>query len=167
MEDNKIKHGDILICSRNSLLSNIIRKATNSKYSHTAIAIEIWGRMYIVDMQRKGVELNTLEEWKSKWRYEYIIYRNINASQEYKSIAKRAISIVGRKVKYDLFTFIFRIPWKLITKKYKFNGEDLETKRLICSQLTGWVWKMDKWWEMTPDDQQKYLDLQKDWQTSK
>ena len=162
MEPN-LKHGDILVCRRDSILSNIIRKATKSEWSHTAIVIEIWRKLYIVDMQRKGVELNTVEDWNNKWNYDYVIYRNKNIGLVHAGIAKRAIRKVGRKVKYDKFTFLFRVPWKLKTGRYKYRGEEIETKRMICSQLTGWIWNMTNWWEMTPDDQVKYMDKSVEW----
>ena len=58
----------------------------------------------------------------------------------------------------------FRIPWKLKTNKFSYRGEKVEAKRMICSQLTGWVWNLENWWEMTPDDQNKYFRTNKNWE---
>jgi hypothetical protein len=52
---------------------------------------------------------------------------------------------------------LFRIPWKLVSKNYKFKGEGIETKRMICSQLTGYLHRLPYWWEHTPDEQNNFL----------
>jgi hypothetical protein len=151
-----MKHGDILICRRKSFLSRLIRKVTKSEWSHTAMILEVWGKIYILEMQRKGVELISYDEWVDKWGYEYVIFRNTKIFNE-KDLGVKALSIVGRKVKYDYFTFIFRIPYKLVTKKYRYMGEEIETKRMICSQLTGWLRDLPNWHKMTPESQFEYL----------
>ena len=102
-----LKHGDILMCKRDSFLSGVIRNATKSEWSHTAIIIEIWGRLYIVDMQSRGIELNTFDDWVKKWNYDYIIWRYKNANASYEKIAKRAVSKVGKRTKYDYITFLY------------------------------------------------------------
>ena len=166
MEPN-LKHGDILVCRRDSFLSNIIRKATKSEWSHTSLVIEVWGVLYIVEMQSKGIELISYTDWKEKWGYEYIIYRNSKAPLMYKAIAKSTLQKVGKRTKYDYFTFIFRIPWKLKTERFRYRGEGVETRRMICSQFTGWVWNLKNWWKMTPDDQYIYLESSTNWKQIK
>lgn len=151
-----LKHGDILVCRRNSFLSRLIRRFTKSEWSHTALFIEVWGKPCIIEMQSKGVELIPLEDWKEKWSYEFIAFRSRD-SFDYKEMAKKALSVVGRKVKYDYFTFIFRIPYKLATSKYRYKGEEIETRRMICSQLTGWIRNLPDWHRMTPETQYRYL----------
>jgi hypothetical protein len=155
-----MKTGDILICKRKSFLSKLIRKVTKSEWSHTSAVIDIWGKIYIVEMQSKGVELIAYDEWVDKWKYEYIIFRNpfeIDAAE----FSKKALSVVGRKTKYDYFTFIFRIPYKIVTNKYKYKGEEIETRRMICSQLTAWLNDLPEWYKSTPEKQFNYL--QKNW----
>jgi len=39
----ELKTGDILNCTGKKLLSKIIKMFTKSRFSHTAIFIEIWG----------------------------------------------------------------------------------------------------------------------------
>ncbi len=134
----------------------MIRRATKSEWSHTSLVVHIWGQPYIVEMQSKGVELISYPEWINKWGYEYIEYL-MPETTDGRVLAVRALAIVGKRTKYDYFTFLFRIPWKLATKDYKFKGEKKETKRMICSQLTGYLHSLPEWWKMTPDDQQKFL----------
>ena len=62
----KIQKGDILNCYKNSLLSRVIRNVTKSRYNHTALVLEIWGQLYIIDSQGKGTNLIKLEAWKKK-----------------------------------------------------------------------------------------------------
>ena len=156
----ELQHGDILICRRNSFLSKMIRKFTKSEWSHTAMVLEVWDRIYIIEMQSKGVELVSFENWIKKWNYTFTRFYSKNSFDK-KELALKAMSIVGDKTKYDYFTFIFRIPYKLVTKKYKYKGEEIETKRLICSQLTGWIHNLPNWHKMTPKSQYNYLN--KNW----
>jgi hypothetical protein len=151
-----LKHGDILVCKRNRLLSKLIRKFTKSVWSHTSLVIEVWGQPYIVEMQSKGVELISYEEWKEKQGYEYVVFRNPDNFDK-KELGIKALSLVGRKTKYDYITFIIRIPYKLLTKKYHYKGEEIETKRMICSQLTAWVHKLPLWHKSIPATQYEYL----------
>jgi len=155
-----MKHGDILICRRKSFLSRLIRKVTKSEWSHTAMALDIWGQTCIIEMQSKGIELIPIDDWRDKWGYEFIVFRS-ETEPNTKELGKKALSVVGKKIKYDYFTFIFRIPYKLITKKYKYKGEEIETKRMICSQLTGWLRDLPNWHKMTPESQFDYL--KKNW----
>lgn len=154
-----MKTGDVLICKRNSFLSKMIQLVTKSNWSHTAIIVEFFGQIYVADMQKKGIELNPIDEWKLKWNYEFICFRNVDVERfNENEIGEKIVSVVGSKTKYDFFTFIFRIPYKLITKKYKFKGDEIETKRMICSQFTGWIHNMNEWWKMTPISQLEYLE---------
>jgi len=148
--------GDILVCKRQSWLSKLIKKATRSDWSHTATVVEIWDQVYVIEMQSKGVELISFDEWIEKWGYEFLLFRN-PANFDQKEFAKKALSVVGKKTKYDYFTFMFRIPYKLVTKKYKYRGEEIETKRMICSQLTAWLHDLEGWHKSTPATQYEFL----------
>lgn len=63
MNPTFLKTGDILHCSGKKLLSRLIKKATKSKFSHSAVFIEIWGQPYILDAQIDGVNVRPLNDW--------------------------------------------------------------------------------------------------------
>ncbi len=67
-----LKTGDVLHCRGKSLLSKIIRWATNSEINHTALFIWVWGEPYIIDAQDNGVNLKPFNEWVEKYNYNFI-----------------------------------------------------------------------------------------------
>ena len=157
----KLKNGDILICSSNRLIPTIIKKATKSKWNHSAMFLTWRGIPGIIEAQEKGIYWIPFEEWKKKYNYEFVAYRNISLSQiEIDAIIKKAISKCGH-TGYDFISFLIRQPLKLLTGKWKYKGEYKEMKFMICSEFVAWCYDMPNWWKMTPDDNKNYLNMDK------
>lgn len=156
-----LKDGDILICRGHSLISNLIMKATHSTWSHSALYVEIWGQPSIIEAQKNGVNAKPFNVWVDNWGYEYEVFRH-QSEFDIKKLNIRAFKKCG-ETSYDFVSFIIRQPFKLITGMFKYKGEKEESKRMICSEYTSWVWNLPNWYKLTPDDQYNYLSNSDDW----
>jgi hypothetical protein len=76
MNPTNLKTGDILHCTGKRLLSRLIRKFTKSKFSHSALFIEIWGQPYIIDAQRDGVHVRPWNDWCNQYNYTILAHRS-------------------------------------------------------------------------------------------
>lgn len=146
----KLETGDILHCNRKGILSFLIRKATKSNFNHSAIVVEIWGQIYIIDSQRDGTDLRPFDVWTKKYKYTYKISRNIFVNRD--EFAKRALSRVDTG--YDFTSLLIRKPLHLIFGRWK-KKED-ETKRFYCSEFAAWCHKIERSDIMTPNDLYNY-----------
>lgn len=154
----KLRNGDILICTANRFIPNIIKKVTKSKYNHTAIFMNVWGKDGVIEAQEDGINWKPFDVWEKKYEYKYLVYRKkVNSVLELEIIANKAFEKAGH-VGYDFLSFVIRQPWKLLTGKWKYRGDYKEMKYMICSEFVAWVFGMAEWWKMTPDDNKKYMD---------
>jgi len=128
----ELKTGDILHCSGKRLLSRLIKWATKSEYSHTAMVIEIWGVMCVIDSQKDGTNPRPLEAWLKKYNYEIIVARRELAKPRQKEICMRAMGKSG-VTGYDFVTLLIRAPWGLLTGKW-LKDEDPE-REMVCSEF--------------------------------
>ena len=156
-----LRVGDILVCKGHGLISSVIMKATSSEWSHSALYVECWDQPSIIEAQKNGINAKLFTEWEKNWGYEYVVFRH-RSEFDKKKLSIRAFSKAGETA-YDFFSFIIRQPWKIITGNFKYKGEEKESKRMICSEYTGWVWNLPNWYSMTPDDQYKYLSTSDSW----
>lgn len=153
-----LKDGDILICKRKSgFIAKLIRWATKSEWSHTAMFFRLNGVPMIIEAQATGIDLKTYSNWEKKYNYEYRIMRKLD-NINYQNRAFSKIGVTG----YDFISFIIRQPWRLITGNFKNKGKT-EEKRMICSEYTAWVYSLPEWWKSLPGAQYKYLKNHKDW----
>lgn len=158
----ELKEGDILLCKADRLIPNLIKKFTKSEWNHTALYMFKDGEEGIIEAQLDGINWKPLDEWTKEYGYEYIVYRksNLKASELFE-LKERAFTKDGT-AGYDLFSFVIRHPWKLLTGKWKYRGEKREMKFMICSEFVAWVYNFVDWWKQTPDDNKKYMDASKD-----
>lgn len=140
--------GDILNCYSNSFLSKLIRKATNSKFSHTALFIEVWGKPYIIDSQKDGTNLRPFDEWQKQYNYTYEVRRPWFEVDK-KALSERALSKSGNTA-YDFEGLLIRQPWKLISGKFKHEKDAAE--RMYCSEFVAWVYAVPNYYELSPQD---------------
>lgn len=146
----ELKTGDILHCKGNSWLSRAIRWWTKSDFSnHTAVLVEVWGQIYVVDAQNNGVNPKPLEAWLREYEYEIIVARPITGPRDVKSFSIRAFLKVGL-TGYDFISLIWRHPWALITGKWK--GSDPNKDRMVCSEYVAWLYQIEKPYRITPKD---------------
>lgn len=147
---NELKPGDILHCSGSRVISKLIKMFTKSKFSHTALYLEIWGQPYIIDAQKDGVNVRPFEEWSKKYNYSYTVSRdNSLDSDKIKELCKRALSKTGHTA-YDIESLILRQPWKLLTGKWKEVGNNEE--KMYCSEFVAWVYQVPDYFKMSPED---------------
>ena len=142
------KTGDIFNCYSNSLMSRLIRKATKSKFSHTAIYIEVWGQPYIIDSQKDGTNLRPFDEWQKMFNYKYEVRRSLDTINE-KNFSLRALSKVGH-TGYDFEGLLIKQPIELITGRYKKKPNDEE--RMYCSEFVAWCYCITHAYRMSPQD---------------
>ncbi len=145
-----LKPGDILHCSGSRLISKLIKLFTKSKFSHTALYLEIWGQPYVIDAQKDGVNVRPFEEWKKKYNYSYTVSRDESLSEDQiKELCKRALSKTGHTA-YDIESLILRQPWKLISGKWKEVGNTQE--KMYCSEFVAWTYQIPEYYKMSPED---------------
>lgn len=143
-----LRTGDILHCSGKRLLSRLIKKFTRSKFSHTALFIEIWGQPYVIDAQADGVNVRPFYEWNKKYDYDIVAHR-FSGELDRIALSKRALTKVGH-TGYDIEGLLIRQPHKLITGKWKEKGDMSE--RMYCSEYVAWVYGVEKAYRMSPED---------------
>jgi hypothetical protein len=142
--------GDILICTRNSFVSKLIRSVTGGKWSHAAIVAETWGQIGVIEAQSNGVNFKLWDIWREKWGYTYTTFR-FNADFNEKELMLKAFSKCG-ETKYDWFTFVGRL-----FGSRKNRGKAKEEKAFICSEYVAWVWGLKEIHDITPQELHDYL----------
>ena len=155
--ENILQDGDILICTSNRFIPRLIKWATKSKWTHTAQYFEVDGIAGIIEAQMDGINWKPFTEWEKEYSYEYIVYRRKRIVYLNK-LKERAFSKAGCTA-YDFISFCLRQPFKLLTGKFKYKGEEREVERMICSEYTAWIFEIKDWWKLTPDDVEKSLRL--------
>lgn len=147
---NDIKTGDMALCFKDSELSEAIRLASNSEFSHSATFIWVNGDLAVADSQADGFQIRDFFVWMEDFGYSFEVWSQKVPRGDYE---KRIRKIAGT-TKYDWFSLLFRQPRKLITqflnkfrkkKKsgYTFKGEDKEAKRMYCFESSLYVWGHD------------------------
>lgn len=147
-----LQTGDILHCKGSSLISRLIMRFTKGKYSHTAIVVECWGIICIVEAQNNGVNLKSYNSWVKKYNYNYVISRPLLVDKH--DFSKKILSKIG-VTSYDFKSLIFYQPLYLITGKWKGSSE--EDNKNYCSDLAGWSHGFLNYWKMSPQDLYKYV----------
>lgn len=121
--------GDTFHCWRESLIGNMIKKITKSKFSHTALFIRIDGEPFIIDSQADGTQLRHFDKWMAKYEYNFIVMRFTASIYPAKTHRQAALRYVGVKYGYaDLLRHL------LYRKTGLWLGLDKEHKRMVCSE---------------------------------
>lgn len=126
--------------------------ATKSKWSHTAIYIEIWGRPYIIEAQKNGVNVKEYSEWLRKYGYYFEVSRNPHLT-DYKLYSINAMSKVG-VTGYDFVSLLIRQPLLIITGKWR--KRKFEEDRMYCSEYALWTHDIEKSYRMSPQNVYDY-----------
>ncbi|KAF5066668.1 Permuted papain-like amidase enzyme, YaeF/YiiX, C92 family [anaerobic digester metagenome] len=146
LDKNTLQSGDVLHCTSERLLSRIIRKLTKGRVNHSALAIEVWGELFIIDAQKDGTNLRPISEWNKKYKYSYKIFRPTDFSTEIRS---KAISKIG-STPYDFLSLIVWQPIYILTGKWHGRGKKNAGKRMYCSEYIAWLFDFDYWWQLSP-----------------
>ena len=147
-----LQTGDILHCTRKSVLSFLIRKATKSRFNHTATILVISGNAFVIDSQRDGTDLRPFEAWTKKYGYKYEVHRNVFVNHS--NYIDRALSKADTG--YDFTSLLIRKPLHLIFGRWR-KKED-ETKRFYCSEFVAWCHQIERSDVMTPQDLYDYCE---------
>jgi hypothetical protein len=158
----QLKTGDILHCTGKRLISRLIRRFTKSKISHTALVVECWGQLYIVDAQRRGVNLSPIKDWNHKYQYEIIVSRNKHYFSE-KALSIKALSKVGM-TPYDFKSLFIIYPIYLLTGKWISKKTKNDNKH-YCSDYVAWVYDMKDFWKQSPENVYQYFSNNKNFDT--
>lgn len=150
MNQDLIQTGDILHCRGKRLISRLIMRFTKSKWSHTALAIRIEGKLFVIDAQRDGLNLRPFDAWHAKYEYKILVCRSTSDwySDTQSKVKKRALDRIGVTL-YDFESLFLRYPWKLLTGKWKNRGSK-EDDRFYCSEFVAWAYSVPNWFEMSP-----------------
>ena len=109
--ENQIKSGDVAHCRSNGILGRAIRLFTRSHVNHTAMFIEIWGKIFVIESQKNGTNLKPFQEWVKKYNYTYEISRPLEYTAETKERAMQKICTTG----YDFRSLFLVHPIYQIT----------------------------------------------------
>jgi hypothetical protein len=145
----ELKTGDILNCTGKKLLSKIIKMFTKSRFSHTAIFIEIWGEKFIMDAQKDGIQLRPFNQWIKKYDYDFEVRRasfEINQT----TFSKRMTSRLGTQ--YDVKSLVIGQPIEIFTGKWVTDKHEDYTKKLYCSEFVAWCYGVEDFYKMSPQD---------------
>lgn len=148
-----IRSGDVLHCTSNGWLARAIKKITKSKVNHTALAIECWGELFIIDSQKEGTHLRPFNQWIDEMKYTYQVSRPINFTSDQKN---KAVSKIGF-TPYDFMSLILWQPLYILTGKWHGHREDKATKRMYCSEYVAYVFDLPKWWDKSPQEVMGYM----------
>lgn len=164
MIEKDIKDLDILMCYGGSLLSKAIRLITRSRISHNALAIKIDTEIYIIDAQRRGVNITRFREWHRKYKYNFYIVRlketsNIFYKQAVKERAKESIGIT----KYDFASLLLWQPLYLITGYWPIKKIQNSKKRFYCSEFVAYCLNLPYPYTYSPEALYKYFKENKDY----
>ena len=146
-----MKTGDIIACRGNRLLSRLIMKFTNSKYSHVSVSVVVGGEVYIAEMQKEGCILISYKNWQKKYNYKYEVF------QPFDRVNLNHILSVSGVVRYDKASLLLRQPIKIIRekifgKKITLNKHKDETHKMTCSEYVAWLYGFEDFQDYTPDD---------------
>jgi hypothetical protein len=146
MNPTFLKTGDILHCSGKNLNSKLVKKFTKSKFTHSAVFIEVWGEPYVLDAQKDGVNLRAWADWLLEYEYDIIIHRSSTVTNE-KTFAQRALSRVGCSA-YSFEEIIMKKPFQLLTGRWRKK----KYESLYCSEYIAWIYCIEKVYNFTPQD---------------
>ena len=135
--ESQIKSGDVAHCRSNGILGRAIRVFTRSHVNHTAMFIEIWGKIFVIESQKNGTNLKPFQEWVKKYNYKYEIKQT---SRIYCGNEKRAMQKIGT-TGYDFRSLILVQPIYQVFGIWLGKSEKKADEKLYCSEFVGWVYQ--------------------------
>jgi hypothetical protein len=152
--DSWRKLGDcaILHCSGSGIVPKLIKGATGSKYSHTAIFKLIQGIPMIIDSQIDGTKIRSFAKWIEKYNYNFTATDG-NGIIDMKEVNEH----IGSK--YDFRSLLIRQPYNLITKKWLKDVKSEE--RLYCSEFVATCMHLPNAKELSPKELRKLCSTHK------
>ena len=158
MKTKNIKTGDILLVATDSWVGRSIRKVTKAEWSHAGIFVWLWGELFVVEAEMKGVQLTKWSDEKynsgdpkgRKLKY----LRSIEPIDE-KEIAMLMLPYVGSE-NYDYLSLIYQMIYQFTGKWIgrKSNGDN----KFYCSEFVAFIFNkinnkyFEFWWKIPPGD---------------
>lgn len=160
MNQDLISTADILHCRGKRLISRLIMRFTKSRWSHTALAMRIDGKLFVIDAQKDGWNIRPFDAWHAKYNYEILVCRSYKSNYKYSQtyIKERALGKIGVTA-YDFESLFLRQPWSLLTGKWRNRGAK-EDDRMVCSEAVAWCYSIEEWYKMTPEAMHEWCDAQ-------
>lgn len=149
-----LKTGDILHCHGSRFLARLIKRFTKGWSTHTAVVVEVWGQIYVIDAQSDGVNPRPLEAWLQTYQYEIIVARPKVGPKDPKAFSIRAFTKVGHTA-YDFMSLFIRHPYSIITGKWS-RDKDPNSKRMVCAEYVAWLYQIEKPYRITPKKLRDY-----------
>jgi len=156
MKKENIKTGDILLVASDSWIGRIIRKVTKSEWSHAGIFVWLWGELFVIEAEKKGIQLTRWDDEKynsGKPKDKKLMYLTPIEPVNEKQMAMSMLPYVGTR-NYDyaslIYQMIYQYTGKWIGKKNR--GED----KFYCSEFVAFIYHnknkkyFNKWWEVSP-----------------
>ncbi len=150
---NEIRSGDILLCSGDAVFSNMIKKATESDWSHVAFVMwlpSIDRLMVMESVESVGVRTIPLSRYLSGYKEEGKPYPGrllIARHGKFESVSQQRMEKMGQfaadhlSYPYDRDE-IARIAARIVQSKLGLRGKDVKRdKEYICSEF---VWECYK-----------------------
>lgn len=156
----KLQAFDILHCKRKTMLSKAIGWATDSEITHTAVVIEIYGDLFVIDAQINGVVPKKLDYWLERYKYQFYVSRpkfKID-SEQFGGFATKDLGI-----KYDWPSLIFRQPILIATGIW-IGKNTKDDDKLYCSDYVAGIfynylpYLLAKYWMLSPIALKRKLD---------
>ena len=155
MDIDKIKTGDVLLVATDSWLGRTIRKVTHSEWSHTGVFVWLWGELFVIEAEKRGIQLTRWADKKynnGKPKGRKLKYLTPNKPVNEQKIARFMLPYVG-VTPYDYFGLIQQLVYQTTGR---WPGRKREDKRFYCSEFEAFTYhNMDpsyypKWWEISP-----------------
>jgi hypothetical protein len=138
MEDDRFQFGDIIATRSNSLLSRAIRccmkkyRPSKETFSHIAVVINMWGKLWIAEALIWGVRIWSLEQSGYSTKKQVIILRHKQSftTLQIEAISKKMASLGGTRYQYE------NLPqWavKILLKINIFKSKN--EKAIYCAEL--------------------------------
>lgn len=153
LNKHELQNGDVLHCTSQGFIAKAIRLFTRSRVNHTALVIEIWNELFIIDSQANGTNLRPIKEWNKKYNYSYVIDRPNRFAVAQR---EKAVSVIGT-TPYDFKSLLWYQPVYILTGRWRGKRHDEAIERLYCSEYIAWVFDMPQWWKASPQAVKEWM----------
>ncbi len=154
----ELKAGDVLCTatpvgwSPISWLCGAIRKVTGSAWSHCAVVVELWGRLYVAEALATGIVVRPLADWP---RDVAVCVMRPVGQVDVPDFCTRAMSKVGH-TGYDYSSLLwYQLVYQLTGHWIgRTSASRKAADRLYCSEYVGWLYQTEfpRWWCASPKD---------------
>lgn len=151
----RLRTGDVISCytpfvwkDPGTWLAPMIRKFTGSKWTHSAMVVECWGSLFVLESFISGVVMKPISEYPDGM---IVRVARPKFQVDPKAVAVSALGKVTRSG-YD-FTSMLRQAQFQLTGKWRGAVEERRAeKKFYCSEFVAWALRLDVWYMLAPVD---------------